>query len=149
MTNCLIVHENVFAYVEQELPAALIHELDSHIEGCAECASLVNEIRGMLALMEAQKSVEPRPFAETRILQGIETALENKQKSFFPAFARVIQPAVISIGLLAAMAIGYLIGSDFAGLHSAYHNNNALNESVKSELNVPDFMSDDIIYFTE
>ena len=149
MANCKLLHENVFAYVEKDLPSALLQQLDAHVNECSKCAALVAELKSTMVFMEEQKSVEPRPFAETRILQGIESRLEKRHKSASSVFARVLQPTIISVGVAAALAIGFFIGSDFAGTTSQYSQNDEMTESVRTDLNVPEFMTDDIIYFTE
>jgi len=149
MTNCKSVHENLFTFLDKELPSTLMQELDKHVEECAGCARLLSEFRSVMVLIEDQKSIEPRPFAETRILQGIESRLEKRQKSASPVFTRILQPVLISAGVLTALAIGYIIGSDVAGTHSPYSENIEMTETVRSDLNVPEFMADDIIYFTE
>jgi anti-sigma factor RsiW len=149
MANCKLLHENVFAYVEKDLPSALLQQLDAHIHECTKCAALVAEFKSAMALMEEQKFIEPRPFAETRILQGIESRLEKQQKTASSVFGRILQPALISAGVAAALAIGFFIGSDFAGTTSQNSLNEEMTESVRTDLNVPEFMTDDIIYFTE
>ena len=149
MENCKLLHENVFAYVEKDLPPALLLQLDAHMHECTKCAALVAEFKSAMVLMEEQKSVEPRPFAETRLLQGIETRLEKRQKYTTPVFVRILQPAMVSIGVAVALTIGFFIGSDFAVSHSQYSQNEEMTESVRTDLNVPEFMTDDIIYFTE
>ncbi len=147
MENCKLLHENVFAYVENELPHALTKQLDAHVNNCAECAALVAEFKSVMVLMEEQKAIEPKPFAETRIMQGIQSRLENKQKS--SAITRILQPAFMSMGIIAAIAIGFLIGSDYANTNMQYSQNEEMTETVRSDLNVPDFMTDDIFYFSE
>ena len=149
MKHCELLQKDLFAYLEQELPPERIQHLDHHISECAECNRVLSEFRSMLALMEEQKSIEPRPFAETRIMQGIESRLEKRQKSASSVFGRILQPALISAGVVAALAIGFFIGSDFAGTSSQYSQNEEMTESVRTDLNVPEFMTDDIIYFTE
>jgi len=149
MENCKLLHENVFAYVEKDLPPVLLQQLDKHVAECAECAAMVADFKSVLILLEEQKSNEPRPFAETRIMQGIESRLEKRQKSASSVFGRILQPALISAGVAAALTIGFFIGSDFAGTTSQYSQNEEMTESVRSDLNVPEFMTDDIIYFTE
>jgi anti-sigma factor RsiW len=149
MKHCELLQKDLFDYVEKELPPALIQQLDHHISECSECNRIVAEFRSVLALMEEQKSIEPRPFAETRILQGIESRLEKKQKASASVFGKVLQPALISIGMVTAVVIGFLIGSDFADTHSQYTQNDEMIEAVRSDLNVPEFMTDDIFHFTE
>jgi anti-sigma factor RsiW len=149
METCKLLHENLFAYAEKELPPALAQQMDKHISECAECNRILAEFRSMIALMEEQKSIAPRPFAETRIMQGIEARLEKRQKSASFVFDRISQPALLSVGVAAAMAIGFFIGSDVADTHSQYTQNNEMIEAVRSDLNVPEFMTDDLFHFTE
>jgi anti-sigma factor RsiW len=149
MTNCKVVHENLFAYAENDLPPAMMQLVDKHVSECADCNKTVAEFRSTLAFMEEQKSLEPRPFAETRIMQRIESRLEERQKSASSVFGRTLQPALISAGVAAALAIGFFIGSDFAGSHSQITQNDEMIESVRSDLVVPEFMTDDLFHFTE
>ena len=149
MTHCKLLQENLFAYTEKELPSALMEQLDQHVSDCAECAGLVSEFKNVMALIDEQKSAEPRPYAETRILQGIESRLEKRQKSPAPVFTRILQPVLLSAGVLAALAIGYLIGSDMSNTHLQYSQNTEMTEAVITDLNMPDFMTDDIFHFTE
>ena len=149
MKHCELLQKDLFAYVEQELPPDRIQHLDHHISECAECNRILAEFRSMLALMEEQKSIEPRPFAETRIMQGIESRLEKRQKLDGSVFGKILHPALISLGVAAALAIGFFIGSDFADKHSQYTQNDEMIESVRTDLNVPEFMTDDLFHFTE
>ena len=149
MKHCELLQKDLFAYMEQELPPGQVQHLDHHISECTECNRILAEFRSMLALMEEQKSIEPRPFAETRIMQGIESRLEKKQKSSVPVFARILQPALISFGVAAALVIGFFIGSDFADSRSHYTQNDEMIEAVRTDLNVPEFITDDLFHFTE
>jgi anti-sigma factor RsiW len=149
MTHCSLLHENVFAYAEKELPPGLMLTLDMHVSECRACASVLEKFESVMSLIEEQKNVEPPPFAETRIMQAIESRLEKQQKSSAPVFVRVLQPAFISVGILAAVSIGFLIGSDFADTQLQYNQNEEITESVRSDLNVPEFMTDDLFYFSE
>jgi len=149
MKHCDLLHKDLFAYVEKELPPTLLQQLDHHISECSDCNRIVAEFRSVLALMEEQKSSEPRPFAETRILQGIESRLEKRQKSPTSVFGRILQPALISVGIVASVAIGFVIGSDFANTHTQYTQNEEMIEAVRADLNVPEFMTDDLFHFTE
>jgi anti-sigma factor RsiW len=149
MKHCELLHKDLFAYVEKELPPIQIQHLDQHISECAECNRILAEFRRVLALMEEQKSIEPRPFAETRIMQGMESRLAKRQKSAAFIFGRILQPALISVGVAIALAIGYFIGSDFSDTHSQYTQNGEMIEAIRTDLNVPEFMNDDLLHFTE
>lgn len=149
MTHCQLLHENLFAYAEKELSPNLILILDKHISECADCSRIVTEFRSVMSLMDEYKSIEVRPFAETRILQGIETRLEKRQNPATSVIIRILHPAILAVGVAAALAIGFFIGSDFADSHSQFSQNDAMIEAVRSDLNVPDFMNDDLFHFTE
>jgi anti-sigma factor RsiW len=149
MKHCELLQKDLFAYVERDLPPDRIQHLDQHTSECAECNRILAEFRSVLAMMEDQKSIEPRPFAETRIMQGIVSRLENRQKTARPVLGRILQPSLITAGVTAALAIGFFIGSDFAGTHSQQNKNDEMLESVRSDLNVPEFMTDELFYFSE
>lgn len=149
MQHCELLQKDLFAYLEQELPPDRMQHLDHHISECEECNRILAEFRSMVALMNEQKSIEPRPFAITRIMQGIESRMEKREKTASSVFGRVLQPALISVGVAAALAIGFFIGSDFANTHSQYTQNDQMIEDVRTDLNVPEFMTDDLFNFTE
>jgi anti-sigma factor RsiW len=149
MKHCELLQKDLFAYVEKELPPDRIQHLDHHISECTDCNRILAEFRSMLDLMKEQKSIEPRPFAETRIMQGIESKFEKRQKSASFVFGRILQPALLSVGVAAALAIGYFIGSDFADTHLQYTQNDEMIEAARTDLNVPEFMIDDLYNFTE
>lgn len=147
MNSCQIVHENLFAYSEGNLSQALKSQFDSHISGCAECAAVFSGFKSLMNTIQDQKNIEPRPFAETRILQGIELKLDVKHSSRFPVFAKVLQPAMISVGLIAAIVIGLFIG--YEGVSVADGVNSQEIEAVRSDLNVPDMNYDESFTLTE
>ena len=149
MKHCELLQKDLFAYAEQELQPDRIRHLEHHISDCTECNRILTEFRSMLALMEEQKSIELRPFAETRIMQGIESRMEKRKKLPVFAFGWLLQPALISAGVAAALVIGFFIGSGSADKHSQNTQNDEMIEAVRTDLNVPEFMTDDLFYFTE
>ena len=149
MQHCELLQKDLFAYVDKELPPDRVQHLDHQISECEECNRILTEFRSMMALMEEQKSIEPRPFAAERIMQGIESRLEKRQKSASSVCGRFLQPALLTLGAAASLVIGFFIGSDFAHSHSQYTQNNEKIEAVRIDLNVPEFMTDDHFHFTE
>lgn len=147
MNSCQIVHENLFAYTEGSLPDAIKGQFDAHISGCTECANVLSGFYSLLNTIDDQKSIEPRPFAETRILQGIESRLEASRRSRIPVFNKVLQPAIISIGIAAAIAIGLFIG--YEGANVRHELNRQKTESVRTDLNLPDMIYEESYTFTE
>ena len=149
MNHCETLHNNLFDYVDKKMPSSLMLQLDMHVSECAECKRIVAGFRDMSVLMEEQKHIEPLPFAETRILQAVELRMEKGETTYSPVFLGVLKPAAISFGVAASLAVGFFIGSGFAGTHPAYSQNEETIEAVRSDLNVPEFMTDDLFYFTE
>lgn len=149
MKHCELLQKDIFAYMERELPPDRIQHLDQHTSECAECNRILAEFRRVMELMEDQKSIEPRPFAETRLMQGIESRLENRPKTAIAVFGRILQPALLAAGVTVSVATGFFIGSGFAGTHTKYNQNDEMNEAVRADLNVPEFMTDEIFYFSE
>ncbi len=147
MSNCNLLRLNLFAYTEKALPIKTVLQLDSHIESCPECARLVAEFVALDRVIENQKTIEPLPFATTRIMLGIESRLKKRTAaahSFRPA-----RPALAGIGVVAALAFGFLIGTQAAKSHTSNQQNVNQVETVRTELNIPDFMNDSPINFTE
>lgn len=142
------MRENLYAYRENNLPAALMERLESHVASCKECSSLVDQFDSVLAAMKEQAYIEPQPFAETRLQQRVESYLESRQKSWFSISARyLLQPAVISLGLMLALAIGILIGTEKAGRVTGP--GGASDQEIRFDLNVPESSADDLLNFTE
>lgn len=145
---CRLLRENLYAYRENELPVTLKEQLDDHVSRCKECSSLVVQFDGVHAAVKQQAAIEPRPFAETRLQQRVENYLENRPASLFSFSARsLLQPAVISLGLMLALAIGILIGTEKAGRNTAP--GGVYDQEIRSELNVPESSADDLLNFTE
>lgn len=149
MKHCELLQKDLFAYIEQELSPDKIQHLDHHISECTECNQILEEFRSMSVLMEEQKSIAPRPYAETRLMQGIEYKLEKRHQSAVSIFGRVLQPALLTLSVASALVIGYFIGFNFADSHSSYTQNENKIEAVRTDLNVPEFTTDELIHFTE
>ncbi len=147
MNTCNLLHDNLFAYMECQLPAATKELLDGHIAGCRKCAHVLSEFKSVMILMEEQKNVEPLPFAETRILQGIESKLEVRQTIKTSFFGKILQPAIISFALVAAILIGLFIG--YEGVMYRQNLDQQMTESVRTDLNIPDMIYEESFTFTE
>jgi predicted anti-sigma-YlaC factor YlaD len=146
--DCGVLRENLFAYRENALPASLTEQLDKHVAHCNTCSMLVKQFDDVLVSVEDQAKTEPRPYAETRLQQRIENYLENSRKPLFSfSPSALLQPAIISLGLMLALAIGILIGSEKAGRNISL--SNISDQEIRSDLNIPEFTSDNLIDFTE
>jgi len=148
MNDCSTLRENLFAYSENELAPSLKERLDRHVAGCSTCSALVQQFNNVLAVVKEQSEAEPRPFAETRLQQRIDNYMESSGKPLFSFSIRtLLQPAIISLGMMLALAIGILIGSEKAGKHSNLANTTDLE--MRHNLNIPENSNDDLISFTE
>lgn len=148
MSDCSNLRENLFAYSENELAPSLKEQLDRHVAGCSTCSALVQQFNNVLAVVKEQSEAEPRPFAETRLQQRIDNYMESSGKPLFSFSIRtLLQPAIISLGMMLALAIGILIGSEKAGKHSNLANTTDLE--MRHNLNIPENSNDDLISFTE
>ncbi|HNX42872.1 MAG TPA: hypothetical protein PLJ84_00390 [Bacteroidales bacterium] len=147
MTDCRLLHENLYGYAAKELPDTLMDQLDQHIAVCLDCKQLLEQFNDVLNAIGEHVGAEPLPYAGSRLLHRLEAALEMPEKSSFVFSKSILQPALISLGMLLALAIGFLIGTEGAGRYAAY-NENTIQE-VRSDLNVPDFMTDELLEFTE
>ncbi len=147
MNNCNLVHGNLFAYTEGDLPDATRELFDTHIAECAECAGVLLQFKSAMNLIDDQKKVGIKPFAETRILQGIETKLEKRNSINIPIYRRVLQPALISFGLVISVSVGILIG--YEGVKSVQYREMLETESVRADLNMPDMIYEEPFNFTD
>ena len=148
MNDCSTLRENLFAYSENELAPSLKAQLDRHVAVCSSCSALAQQFNNVLAVVKEQSEAKPLPFAETRLQQRIDNYLESTGKPLFSFSVRaLLQPAVISLGMMLALAIGILIGSEKAGKHTGL--TNATDLEMRHDLNIPENSNDDLISFTE
>jgi len=147
MSTCSFIRENLFTFTEGKLPDASKALFEKHITECPECSGILSEFRSVLSVIEDQKNIEPLPFAETRILQGIESKLRARQTLGITIFKRLLQPAIISAGLATAIAIGLFIG--YEGANAGQELNWQKTESVRTDLNIPDLIYEESLIFTE
>ena len=147
MKSCHILHENLFAYTEGHLSPSTAEMLDKHIAGCSECALVLTEFKSAMNVIEQEKNIDVRLFAETRILQGIESKLENRRPQYNTSLKRLLQSAIISFGFVTAITIGLFIG--YEGVNTRQELNRQNTESVRTDLNIPDMIYEESFTFTE
>jgi predicted anti-sigma-YlaC factor YlaD len=141
--DCHLFREHIFAYAEKALPAAMMEELDKHMAECGECSLIYSEFAHLAELIRNGKTIEPLPFAETRILQGVLSRLEKKERTILNRIVTTLQPVYLSLIVLIAIAIGILIGFREEQLYSSNQKTEEQIESMRIELNVPDFMDEE------
>jgi hypothetical protein len=146
--NCASFKNSLFALSENDYSLFSADEFEAHSKECAECSILLEEFSKTMAIIEQDKLNEPDPFVATRLIQK----LENYQKAeiwwVFPVSKPVLQPLFLGIGIVVAILLGVVMGFEESGLIRTRIANNFDIESVRSELNVPDVMGDDVVQFS-
>jgi len=84
--NCKKVLSRLQAYVDGEVPAALMREIEEHLDACPSCRSQVERIRAVGNILDSL-SVPPLPegFSARVMAEARRRApVAEKRKSFFP-----------------------------------------------------------------
>jgi hypothetical protein len=145
--NCTSFRDNIFAALEQEYTTFSEQEFDTHKQQCQECSRLYVAFEKSVSIIETDKLLEPNPFGATRILQKLEN-YQERERWWLQPLRPSFKPAVIGFGFVFALSMGILIGiQETKSGHANYAGNNEA-ESVRSALNVPDIMKEDIIQFS-
>lgn len=120
--NCEYAKANAVLYCYDELPDDVRHELEQHIQRCAECAQEVDAVRGLHGVMAMAERPEPSPnlLAASRI--RLQEALEEERPAsawrrwFVVDFGRLMN----SVKLAPSMAAVLLIAGFGAGVGATY-----------------------------
>lgn len=142
--DCKHFKENLFAFEEDTLLPGQKNEFSAHLRSCAECSKIYAGFQSYLLLIEKEKSVEPNPFASTRILQYIESRPEQRSQSgMMNDRWRILFPALVAAGLLVGIFIGvYRVKSISIPDHQVVSQSKDI-EILKSDLFISDFIDDD------
>jgi predicted anti-sigma-YlaC factor YlaD len=141
--DCYYFRDNILAFAEKDLPSPAMSEMDRHLMECTECSLLYAEFSHVAKYLEEEKAVETRPYVETRIWEGMNSRLERKRINPMNWLVRNLQPAFISIAVISAIAIGILIGVKGEHQFTTSQLTDEQIESMRSDLNVPDFMDEE------
>jgi hypothetical protein len=145
--DCSFVLDHLFSYQEKILSGAEIKEFEDHLHSCDNCTRIAAQFENIVTFIDKKKFEEPNPFIKGRTIQRIETELERTKKSPMLQFQKRLQPVIISFLLFMAIVIGYSIGRLIeAGYSSEIAHQNEI-QSVKSNLNIKDFIDEDNIFF--
>ncbi len=140
---CNLIRDNLLAYLEKDLTAPMMEEFEKHVNGCPECALILSEFKHIAMYIEEEKALEPRVFAETRLLEGINSRLEEQRVTPLNWVVKNLQPAFLSIVVISAIAIGVLIGMKGELQYTDSKLTDEQIESMRLDLNVPDFMDEE------
>lgn len=142
--ECREVQNNLFAYMEREISPDDISAFEAHISGCESCTRILAGYRAMEAAIEAEKAIEPNPFASTRILQRLESEEEKHRPLVIPA----LRPLLATLVLFLALMTGFLIGNRGMMRTPNTTIENQQIEILKSDFHIKDFVDEDITLLT-
>lgn len=138
--KCKEFQNGLFDYLEGKLPPEAQPDMDKHAGECLACASLLDRFNAMNQAILAEKSVEPNPFSHTRILEKLD-AMKNRRAVHGIGMMR---PALVTLGLIAALTAGFLIGNNGSGRKLNSERESLNIEQLRSGLFVQDFADEDI-----
>jgi predicted anti-sigma-YlaC factor YlaD len=101
--------DNLMEYLEGKLPEKEMLQISFHLRECPSCRRFADYLTDSLSVLEEIRIKEPDPFFYTRVsgrLSRKEDLVHGKIR-----FGRILQPALISLLLIAAVIGGIGIGS--------------------------------------
>lgn len=109
--NCKTLHKDLIFFLEGDLPAKKMEQIETHLHECSSCAAFAEEMKKTLGTIEVEKSVDVNPFFYTRV----KAKLENSKSETMSVFSRsvlvkVLQPALFSLLLIFGIYGGIKIG---------------------------------------
>jgi hypothetical protein len=145
--DCKTVHENILALTEGALPEDLQRSILEHTRICGSCTRLAEGFKSVESIIASERETAPNPFTKTRILQHIETTLDERQHMKLPQFKRVLQPVLITLSLFVALFIGFILGKQANTPTNAGRVVQAPVENLKSDLFIQHFIDEDKTLF--
>jgi hypothetical protein len=145
--DCSFIRNNLFSYQGKVLSGKEYKEFEDHTRSCEECARIVSQFQSITSFIDKKKLAEPNPFTGTRILQRLESQMESTRAVANPLLKRILRPISISFLLLIAVFIGFSIvdRSETRAFENINHQHDI--QSMKSGLNIPDFIDEDNTFF--
>jgi hypothetical protein len=132
--KCEWVRENITLHVYGELADDARHELEQHVERCADCAAELKAEQEFHALLSQERAAEPAPnllaASRMRLQEALETAEQGRfwhRLAFDPAnwlrqvrFSPALASAILILGFAGGVGTSYkVIGHQPAGVTSA------------------------------
>ena len=144
--DCSFVRNNLFAFHEKSLSRKEEEEFIGHVGSCRDCSLIWEEFQAIAGIMDLKKAEEPSPFAETRILQRIESQFDQRKVAVNPWYARVLQPLAATFILLVALLIGLSIGKK--GIEKVPESTLHPDEirSLRADLNIPVLTEEETLF---
>jgi anti-sigma factor RsiW len=121
--KCEWVRENITLHVYGELADDARHELEQHVERCADCAAELKAEREFHALLSQERAEEPTPnllaASRMRLQESLETAEQGRfwhRLAFDPAnwlrqvrFSPALASAILILGFAGGVGTSYKV----------------------------------------
>jgi hypothetical protein len=121
--KCEWVRQNITLHVYGELADDARHELEQHVERCADCAAELKAERELMALLSQAPEAEPTPnmlaASRMRLQEALETAEQGRfwhRLAFDPAnwlrqvrFAPALASAILILGFAGGVGTSYKV----------------------------------------
>lgn len=125
--NCSTCQENMSGYLSEKLSEDLMNSVQKHLEVCYACNAVYSAQMLTDKVIESEVSVQSNPFLSTRIMAEIDKqSMEVKRNVFSNVFQKMLQPALITLSLAAAVIIGIVVGQIYLS--------SDVNRSIPEEL---------------
>lgn len=102
--DCTTTKKNLFSFLENKVSPEESLQIAAHLKDCKHCNGQYLQLKQVLAQLPNLKQENPNPFLFTRIEQQI--SQEQEQTQDLPRFARIFNPVLVSVLLVATVVIG-------------------------------------------
>jgi hypothetical protein len=96
-------------------------------------------------IIDKERAAEPNPFVSTRILQHLESCLDEADNPPARSWIRVLQPVVLAVALLCGILIGSFSAKQDNAPAIRSVNNSENIEFLRSNLFISEFADEDKI----
>jgi predicted anti-sigma-YlaC factor YlaD len=108
--NCKLCRKELNAYRQGTLPGDIRSQVESHLQGCRNCAGIYKLLIVAERVMNEEKKLKSDPFLPTRVMARIEE-INSPAVWRIPVFTRLAKPVVLVLLLAFVIALGVTIGS--------------------------------------
>jgi anti-sigma factor RsiW len=142
--NCEEIKTLSISYIQNELDANQIEQVNSHLANCKSCSAFFTFSSLSIQQINNEKKTELDPFYFSSLMAKMENQQSSTQKRFAPI--RILQTSA----LVAAMFIAVLGGS-FIGTYSAeaFNTDAAVMENADDNIIASDFTNNDFDLFND
>lgn len=102
--NCNNFSENIFAYLENDLPPLKAEEFKLHLSKCVSCQKLYDNVTGTYKIIDIEKDIPDNPFFYHKLITRLSA---TKQEQTITVIMNVLKPLAVA----ASIALGIIIGN--------------------------------------